>query len=63
MLGFLKRILVGDIKPTADEKNRVAAVTEQLNQARGEYRQSVLRVEAGVRALRTWENANRLVRE
>lgn len=63
MLGFLKRILIGNIKPTADEESRVEATKRELDQTRGEYRQSVLRVEAGVRALKTWENANRLVRE
>lgn len=63
MMGFIKRLLISDIHPTADEHGQVEETKRELDQRRGEYRQDVLRVAANMRVLKTWENANRMVRE
>lgn len=63
MMGFIKRMLVSDITPTPDERNQVEESQRELEQKRGEYRQAVLRVEANMRVMKAWENANRMVRE
>ena len=62
LMGFLRRMLVSDIEPTAAERHRVEETKDRLNQTRGEYRQAVQRVEANVRVMKTWENANRMVK-
>ena len=63
MMGFLKRMLISDAQPTPDESVQVEETKRELDQTRGEYRQAVLRVAANMRVMRTWENANRMVRE
>lgn len=63
MMGFIKRMLVSDIAPTPDERNQVEESQRELEQKRGEFRQAVLRVEANMRVMKAWENANRMVRE
>lgn len=63
MLGFLRRMLTADAEPTPAEQDKIEASKRELDQTRGEYRQAVLRIEANVRLLRQWENANRMVRE
>lgn len=63
MMAFLKRILIAGAEATPAEKDRIAASKKELDQTRGEYRQAVQRVETNIRLLKTWENANRMVRE
>lgn len=63
MLGFLRRMIMADVKPTTAEQENIDASKRELDQTRGEYRQAVQRVETNMRLLRTWENANRMVRE
>lgn len=63
MLRFVKRMLMADAEPTPAEQDRIDASKRELDQTRGEYRQAVQRIEANVRLLRQWENANRMVRE
>jgi hypothetical protein len=63
MMGFIKRMLVSDIAPTPDEQSQVEESQRELEQKRGEFRQAVLRVEANMRVMKAWENANRMVRE
>jgi len=63
MMGFLKRMIMADSKPTVAEQESVAASKRELDQTRGDYRQAVQRVESNMRVMKTWENANRMVRE
>jgi hypothetical protein len=63
MMGFIRRLLISDIHPTEDEHGQVEETKRELDQTRGEYRQTVLRVAANMRVMKTWENANRMVRE
>lgn len=62
-MDLLRRWLISDAIPTADEQAAVEESERELAQTRGEYRQAVLRVEANVRVIRSWENANKWVRE
>lgn len=62
-MSFLKRMLISDIQPTAAERDIVDASKHELNEARGEYRQAVQRLESNARVMSAWENANRMVRE
>ncbi len=64
MLNFLRRLIVSDIEPSPAEAEEAVALDRDLDQARGEYRQAVLRVQAGTRSvMRTWESANQMLRE
>lgn len=64
MLNFLRRLIVSDIEPSPVEREEDAILERDLNQARGEYRQAVLRVQVGTKnVMRTWENANQMLRE
>lgn len=63
MMAFLKRLLLSDIEPTSSEQAEVDETKRELNQTRGEYRQTVQRLEANIRVMRSWESANRMVRE
>lgn len=62
LMGFLKRLLISDIEPTAAELDRVSETKSELDQTRGEYRQTVQRIESKMRLMKAWENANRMVR-
>lgn len=62
-MGFLRRMIMADAEPTANDRARIAAVKNELDQTRGEYRQKVQRVETNVRLMKAWENANRMVRD
>lgn len=61
MMAFLKRLLLSDIEPTSSEQDRIAETERELNQTRGEYRQTVQRLEANIRVMKTWSAANRMV--
>lgn len=63
MMGFLKRMMISDAQPTPDESVQVEETKRELAETRGEYRQTVQRVAAGMRVIRTWENANRMIQE
>lgn len=64
MLNFLRRFIVSDIEPSPVEREEAAILQRDLNQARGEYRQAVLRMQVGTKnVMRTWENANQMLRD
>lgn len=63
MLEKLRRMLTAGAEATPAEKAKIAASKQELDQTRGEYRQAVQRIETNMRLLKTWENANRMVRE
>lgn len=62
MMAFFKRLLLSDIEPSTDERSEIAASKREVEQTRGEYRQTVQRLEANIRVMQTWSHANRMVK-
>jgi len=62
-MAFIRHLLMSDVHPTPDQTDLVEETKRELDQTRGEYRQDVLRIAANMRVMKTWENANRMVRE
>lgn len=61
MMSFFKRMLLSDIEPSSSDQDRIADTERELEQTRGEYRQTVQRLEANIRVMQTWSHANRML--